>query len=289
MSYHDSFSREQRLSLLKKAAIGVAGAAMVVGGMWSLVAMDRIDEGNFGIGQTWSGMYKEQVINQGISFNFLTSVKEVDGRNNLIQIQDIRPKDKNGVMLEDLDLSGTYNVNPDKAVNFLRNHRDLQRLESSDDGAEWVLGATNVQKIAKSAATEAIHQFESSALLDSASVVEEAVRANVQKRLDEKFGEGLFSVENFTISNVKVSPVIEQRIQSIAAQDAASAMAQAQLKSLANRSNAELEEAKSLKEISETVGMSVGELIELRRIRAFENMQPGTVQPTVSADKPKSP
>lgn len=272
--------RQARLKTLRNVALGVAGSVAVIGAVWTGVALDRVSDGNFGIGKSVSGIYKDQVIEQGFSVNFLTRVLEIDGKNNLVQVSDIRPKDKDGVLLEDLDYNVTYNVNPGRAVSFLRKQRDLVL---SEDGT-YTLGKMYMTKFAQREATQVIRNFPSLTLLDNPTEVETAIQEALQKRLDQEFGKGLFEISNINLASVKVADVIEQRIQNVAAQDAAAAAAQAQLRSLEERGAAELAEANSIKSISDKTGVSLEQLIEIRRIRALENMN-AAAQVTVSADR----
>ena len=290
MSYssnnNDAYRAEERKRLIRNVAIGIAGGAVLVAGMWTVAAIDRISDGNFGIGKSWSGIYQDQVIGQGFSLNYMTKVLEIDGKNNIVQVNDMRPKDEDGVLLEDMDYNVIYNVNPGRAVSFLREQRDLAR---SGDGT-YTLGQTYVTKFAARVATEVIHNFPSVALLDRPGEVEEAIKVALQQRLDREYGEGLFEIANINLASVKMSPVIEQRIQNVAAQDAAAAEAKAQERSLGARTQAELAEAQSLKDISGQTGVSVSDLLEIRRIRALQNLNGVGAAVTVSADrKPGGP
>jgi hypothetical protein len=272
--------RKERIALVRNVGLGLAATAAIAGGLWTAFAIDRVSDGNFGIGKSISGIYQDQVINQGFSINFLTKVLEVDGKNNIVQVSDIRPKDKDGVLLEDLDYNITYNVNPERAVSFLRSQRDMVL---SDDGT-YTLGKTYVTKFAQRVATEVIRDFASVSLLDNPAEVEAAIQTVLQDRLDKEYGQGLFEVANINIASVKVSDVIEQRIQNVAAQDAAAAAAQAQMRSLEKRGEAELAEAQSIKGISDRSGVSMEQLIEIRRIRALEALN-ASPQVTISADR----
>lgn len=291
MSYNisspeDKWVREERKQRIKNIALGMAAAVIVVGGSWSAIALDRVSDGNFGIGKSWSGLYQDEVIKEGFSFNYMTKVLEIDGKNNIVQVTNVRPKDKDGILLEDMDYNVIYNVNPELAVSFLREQRDLVRTE---DGT-YALGGTYVTKFAARVATEVIRDFPSVALLDSPGQVEEAIQNALQDRLDKEYGEGLFEIANINLASVKLSPVIEQRIQNIAAQDAAAAEAQAQARSLDARTTAELAEAKALKDISGQTGVSVSELLEIRRIRALQSLNGVGTTVTVAADrKPEGP
>lgn len=283
--------RQEKIKMMKIIAGCVLAGSMVVGAIHTIAAFDQIDQGNFGIGKSWSGQYQEQVIEEGFSYNPFTKVIKVDGRNNLVQIQDIRPKDSNGILLEDLDLSMTYNVNPNGAIEFIKKYRDLstQTNEQGYTSEYYTLGAVNIQKTAKRVAMEVIGDFASENLLNSPQPAEDALKEAVQTRLDEQFGSGLFQVESFTISNVKVSNIVEQRIQSIAAQKASADMAKAQLDSLAQRKQAEMAEAQSIVDVSKATGMAVQEILEVRRLALLREMNPTGVVASVSVDGPSTP
>lgn len=284
--FQHEWQREEHKRFIRNTAMGIAAAVAIAGGTWTIAAVDRVSDGNFGIGKSWSGIYQDEVIKEGFSLNFMTKVLEIDGKNNIVQVSNVRPKDRDGVLLEDMDYNVIYNVNPGRAVSFLREQRDMVRTEDRT----YTLGATYVTKFAARVATETIRDFPSVALLDSPGEVEEAIRSALQNRLDKEYGEGLFEIANINLASVKLSPVIEQRIQNIAAQDAAAAEAQAQARSLDARTSAELAEAQALKNIEGQTGVSMAELLEIRRIRALQNMNGVGTTVTVAADrKPQEP
>jgi len=276
--------KAEKLKLLKTIGSVLLGVAVSISAVWSVIALDRVNDGNFGIGKSISGIYQDATINQGLSFNFLTQVFEVDGKNNIVQISDVRPKDKNGVLLEDVDYNVTYNVNPEKAVEFIREHRDVSL---SNDGT-YVLGQVYVKKSAQRIATEVIREFASVELLDSPIVVEEAIRKALQTDLDAKFGVNLFDVSNVNFSRVKMSAVIENQIANSAVAAAEGSLAAAKLKSLEQRAITEEAEAKKLAKTAEASGLSIGQLLELRRIAAIANLH-GNGKVVVSLDPAKTP
>lgn len=279
--------KAQRARTIRNVALGVIGGASVLFGMWSMVALDRIEEGNFGVGRSINGMYKEDFIKPGFSFNYLTRVYEIDGRNNLISIADIRPKDADGLLLQDLDMNIIYNVNPERSVQFIREFRDINPSEG--DTGVYALGKGLLAKEAQRIAVEVIRGYSSSDMLDSPAVVEETMRAKLQERLDKKFGEGLFEIAGVNFANIQVSPTVEQRIAATAAQEASAAVAKAQEESLGARASAELKEAESLADISRKTGVSVDQLIEVRRLNVLATLPADTVKPTIEVSRPPSP
>lgn len=280
-------NRAKRARTIRNVALSVIGGAAVMFGMWSLVALDKVNEGNFAVGRGINGMYKEDFIKPGFSFNYLTRVYEIDGRNNLINIADLRPKDRDGLLLQDLDMNIIYNVNPERSVSFIREFRDINPSEG--DPGVYTLGKSLLAKEAQRIAMEVIRGFGSSDMLDSPAEVEDVMRAKLQQRMDSKFGEGLFEIAGVNIANIQVAPTVEQRIAATAAQEASAAVARAQEESLEARASAELKEAQSLAEISRKTGVSVNQLIEVRRLNVLAMLPSDTVKPTIEVSRPPAP
>ena len=294
MSHYSQYGRElspeeikaRRRRMIKTVGLYSALGVAAMSGLWTLAAIDRIDEGNFGIGRSVSGVYKDDIIERGLSVNYLTKVFEIDGKSNMVHLQGVRPKTNDGPLLENLDANIIYNVNEGGSVDFVRHVKDLNREEDKT----YSLGKTMVTNIGKRITTETIAGFSSSSLVETPSLAEEAIKTNLQKSLDEQFGKGLFEIVGVNLSNVQLNPATEQRIAAVAAQEASKAIAAVQLESLEQRKKAELAEAEALVSISKDTGVTIGDLIELRRIRMMSDMPFGTVQPVVSADrKPSSP
>lgn len=278
--------KARRRRQIKMVGLGCVAAVGIIGAAWSFGALDRIDEGNFGIGRSISGIYKDEIIQHGISLNYLTKVFEIDGRSNMVKLDGVRPKTNDGPLLENLDANIIYNVNQEGSVEFVRTVKDLT---AGADG-NYSLGRTMVTNIGKRITTETIAQFSSASLIETPGEAEEAVRTNLQKSLDERFGKGLFEIVGVNLSNIQLNPATEQRIAAVAAQEASKAIAAVQLDSLEQRKKAELAEAQALVGISQQTGVGIADLIELRRIRMMSDMPAGAVQPVIQADrKPSNP
>lgn len=284
--YSPETLKARRRQMIKTVGLWSALGVAAVAGAWTVGAIDRIDEGNFGIGRSVSGVYQNDIIDRGLSVNYLTKVFEIDGKSNMVHLEGVRPKTNDGPLLENLDANIIYNVNENGSIDFVRHVKDLTREEDRT----YSLGKTMVTNIGKRITTETIAGFSSSSLVETPSMAEEAIKRNLQKSLDDQFGKGLFEIVGVNLSNVQLNPATEQRIAAVAAQEASKAIAAVQLESLDQRKKAELAEAEALVSISKDTGVAIGDLIELRRIRMMSDMPSGAVQPVVSADrKPPSP
>ena len=88
-----------------------------------------IDEGNFGIEKYWGGEYNTEILGIGFKVNVFDTIYEVYARENLIAIADAKPKDKNGAILEDLDLTVVVRALKDGAIPFVLKTGDLMQSE----------------------------------------------------------------------------------------------------------------------------------------------------------------
>ena len=251
--------------------------------IFALSGCMRSTEGNFFVVKNWDKTYQDAP-SYGLEWVIFDSAQEVYGRERLLQVLDARPKDKENVMLQDLDLSVSYRINPNKAIDFLRARGDITSPRDMPNGV-YVVGETYVHKDAKSVIGETIKKFYSEEILNEKRRVEEQFKEDLQNELDTLYGSDTFYVTEVKIANIVVAPSIEDRIQSVALINAEKIKAEAISKVLDTRLEIQTKEMMVIAQTAENSGLSVDQVLEARRLDILREMPAGAVQVMVSADK----
>jgi hypothetical protein len=230
----------------------------------------RINEGNFGIVKSWDKTYQNTPA-YGLTGAVLDDVTEVYGRERLLQIVDARPKDKENVMLQDLDLTISYIVDPVKSIEFVRKRGDLK---PAGDGV-YVVGETYLQKDAKSVIGETVRKFYSEEILNTKRKVEEQFAKDLQQEVDTLYGAGVFKITEVKIANVIVADSIEERIQAVSLINAEKIKADAIGKILETRKAIQTKEMKVISDVARDSGLTVDQVLEARRLDILRDLPAG--------------
>lgn len=187
----------------------VAFAALV---MAFAAGCTQIDTGNVGVVKT-GGQYKSEELTPGWHFTLFSAVFEVSTKDNVIQFNDMKPKTSDQITVEDLDIDVYYAMNPAKAQEIMT--KLAGDLTKNSDG-DYVPGFNYVGR----AAREAIYNAMSTIAASEAQAKRSALPAEVQKRLqaelDQKLGQGWFTVSNVNLRNLTVDSKLEAAIRDAA-------------------------------------------------------------------------
>lgn len=247
-----------------------------------LAGCARPTEGNFLIVQEWDKKFRNEV-NAGLEFVLIDNAIEIYGRERLITISDARPKDSEGVMLQDLDLTIGVMINKDKAVDFLRTRGDITHV----GGDVYVLGENYIKRDAGAMIGETIKNYTSEFLLSNKRVAEDKFKTDLQAELDSLYGEGTFKITEIKFANIIVAPSIEERLQAVALINSEATKAQATMKVLDTRRKTQIEEMRVLADVARASGLTVDQVLEARRLDIIREMPAGASTLVVNADPAK--
>lgn len=258
----------------------IAGALIIAANLTGCGSV--VDEGNFAIEKHWGGSYNESIINQGFHGNIFDTVYQIYGRESLVKIEDIRPKDANKVMLKDLDLNISFKANKEGALKFLLKTGDL-----SKNGDLYYLGQKYVPKDAQSVIGRTVGKFTSEEMLSEPTKLETTFKSDLQKELDELYGKDCFTVTEVKIANIQVATSIEEKIQAVAMVTAEQEKNKAIQKVLESRQETLSKEAATIKNAADKGGLTVDQLLQYEMIKAIKDAPNEKVNIQVSANKPK--
>lgn len=271
-------SFEKTAKLLGVAAM--ATTTLLLTGCGSKV----VNEGNFGLSQPFfSGKYNREAVGTGLNLKLWGGIDEFYGSEEMVKIDNIHPKDKNFILLRELDLIVTFQINRDKAVEFLVKTRDI----GVDPKGIYHLGINRIDKDARNTIGQSIGKFTSMEILNDLQTVEKTYLVDLQKDLDLLYGKDTIHVSNVKISNVKVSEAIEERLQSVAVINAEAAKNAATMAILENREKTLTKEATLISNVSKNSGISVDQLLQYETIKAIKEGAATHVQVPATGVKPK--
>lgn len=236
----------------------------------------RIREGNFGLRKSAiNAAYDHQPLPSGFNTAFLASIHEVYGRESLIQVEDIHPKDKSNILLKDLDLVVTFKVDHEKAAEFY-----VRTNDGVDKDGVLVLGTQRVDRAARQTIGTSLRHFETIEVLNDPAVLQNRFKLDLQANLDSDYGKGTFDVLDVKVANILVSDVIETRIQSASVLAAEKAKNEATMAILASRQATLTQEAKVLHDAAAEGGITVDQLLQSELLKVIR--EGGKVDAVVS-------
>ena len=247
----------------KRACIGIAIVS-------SLAACTQVPEGHVGLEKSrLTGEYSKVLVGQGNHGITSVSISELAAHQILIDIQDLKPKDKDNILLRDLDVTVAIKLNvknSEQVIEFIRSTRDLEPSPANRDA--WVVGTKIVKREASSSIQQAMGSFTSQEALLDKDKLEKAFAVKVQKDIDVKYP-GVFIVESVIAQSILVSEAVENRIQQTAAALAANAQNAALETAIEGKRRLLIKEAGILKQTSEITGVSVDQLLQHNLIQVL--------------------
>lgn len=227
-----------------------------------------IEEGNFGLEKSFDNQINDTP-KYGLQFAVLDSIVEVTKREFLLPVENVRPKDKMGVLLEDLDITYTMRLNPEGAIRFYKERGDLSCPPSMTG---CVIGVNYLKKDAAANIGNTIRNYDSALLLDDRKVIEEQLKADFQKELNTLYGDDVFVVVEAKIAAVQVAKSVEERIQAVALIFSEKARAEATMTVLETREAILAKEFASLSNAAKAGGLTVDQALEYRRLDILRDM-----------------
>lgn len=237
-----------------------------------------VSQGNFAVEKYWGGAYNEEVHGMGYNYQFFDTLYEIYGKEHMLKIEDVRPKDKDSIMLKDLDLNISYKALKDGAVRFLLKTEDIVK---NPELKVYILGSRVVQKDAQAVIGHTMRKFSSEELLDKPLDVENAYKQDLQKELDSLYGKNTFEIVEVKIANVQVAESVENKIQAIAAVKAETEKNAAIRKILETREDTLTKEARVISNAAAKGGITVDQLLSYETIKAMKEMDASNLRVNV--------
>ena len=206
-------------------------AAMILGA----TACTRIDTGNIGIEKTM-GQVKPDELPPGVYFTMFKTVMEINGKENALSINDLKPKAKENLTMQDFDLDVYFQVNHQAAADLLVKYAgDMTEAtvgegdEAKGDGS-FVIGRNLVTRLAREAVYDAARKQPFADMQNKRAELAADIEQTLQRELDNKAGKGAFSITNVVIRNITSDANLEASIRQAAQVEFQTRQREAQIK-----------------------------------------------------------
>lgn len=210
---------------MHKLRILLAGLAIM-----ALSACTTVETGNIGIEKSF-GKVNPNALGQGVYVTMLDTVYEVTTKEVNFQVNDMRPKSRDNLTLQDFDADIYFRVDPGKVPGlFIKYQGDYQLHSAIVEGGSdvGVVGFSRVSRAAREATYDAIAQFDATTMHTKRAEIAAAIQRNLQRELDES-DKGAFIVTSINVRNLLTDAAIENAIRERAKTDQEIARAQKQV------------------------------------------------------------
>lgn len=231
-----------------------------------------LQEGEFGLERSYFKEFNETP-KYGTQMTMWDTIYPVTAREFLLPVDNVRPKDLKGIMLEELDIVYTIrHKDHAAAIKFFRERGDRVCLQEIN---ACVIGWNYLKKDAGANLGETIRKFNSVDLLDKRKDVEKALAEDFQKELDTLYGVGVFEIMEAKLAVVRVSKNIEERIQAVALIETEKERSKATMEVLKIREETSRAEYSVLVNAARGSGMTVDQALEYKRLDVIKDMPSG--------------
>ena len=235
-----------------------------------LGACSQIDTGNVGVERTL-GKVSAEALPPGVYFTLFKTVDEFTGKEVLFQLDDMRPKSRDNLTMQDMDIDVIYKVDGSKVpALYAKYHGDVAQHKQvvKDGSSDLIVSHGRVVREAREAVYNAVSSFDATTMHTKRAELSELIRKTIQSELD-KADKGAFIVAGVNVRNMVVDKGIEDAIRQKAATDQRVEQAQRELaltKAEADKAIAKAEgEAKANRILAESI---TAPLIRIREIEA---------------------
>lgn len=195
-----------------------------------LGACSQIDTGNVGVERTL-GKVSAEALPPGVYFTLFKTVDEFTGKEVLFQLDDMRPKSRDNLTMQDMDIDVIYKVDGSKVPALYAKYQGdvAQHKQVVKDGSsDLIVSHGRVAREAREAVYNAVSSFDATTMHTKRTELSELIRKTIQSELD-KADKGAFIVAGVNVRNMVVDKGIEDAIRQKAATDQRVEQAQREL------------------------------------------------------------
>lgn len=178
------------------------------------VSCSRINEGQGGIVTEVDGTISNDVRRSGFEVVILDSLQVVDLTQNIVKVDDISVKDKENINLREFDANITFDTNIDHIVSFYKKTRSITEIKDENEDWDRVLGYNIIKLETVNQLQKTVAMFSSADIASNRDKIESKVKEDLQKSLNERFGE-VFTIVNVNINKIVLDESVERSLQLI--------------------------------------------------------------------------
>lgn len=255
---------------MKIGLVGI-GIGVVFAAMLSMGSCTTIDTGNVGVKESFGQIDLEEVP-AGFTFKapMITSIDNYNVREVALDLQNLTPKAKDNLSLQDMDVSVFYEVEPSKVADIVTDFKGQTIWDDEND--VWLPGRGLVNRFAREAVYDAVSKMESLTIHQKREQVVAEVKRTLQRNLDH-IAPGTFRVTNIVIRAITTDPSIEQSIQRAVQAQKELEQVGVQKEIAEKRAEIAVAEARGQADANRVVNSSLTpELLKLKQIEAMNNL-----------------
>jgi regulator of protease activity HflC (stomatin/prohibitin superfamily) len=243
---------------MKKLIIAVAVASTLIG-------CGRIGTGEVGVRTNFNKTIETTELQPGWFGAVLTSVDHFDIKETEVAFNDMRPKAKDNLSLQDMDISVFYKVNPEMVADLTVKYAGMSAKQDNVYYPAFEL----ISRMGRGAIYDTTAQYDSLTIHNKRNDLETSILNRLQSDLD-KNDSGAFTITKVIVRNLTTDPALESAIQQ-AVRVEKEIQAKKQQIELARAESERLRvEAEGAAKANIIIANSITpQLIELRRIEAM--------------------
>lgn len=188
---------------MKKLILAVALAS-------SLIGCGRIETGNIGVRTDFNKSIETTELNPGWYGALLTSVDEFSTKEIEVAMNDMRPKAKDNLSLQDLDISVFYKANGTQIAEQLIKYQGMSGW--SDEASLYLPSYFLVERITRGAIYDSASAYDSLTIHTKRNELESTIKNRIQADLDAS-DKGVFTITRVVIRQLLTDPTLEKSIQ----------------------------------------------------------------------------
>lgn len=264
---HELAMKKHKAKARVQAMQAFAGAVVAAAVLWTGIALEKIPEGHVGLRTGMvSGAFSQDLMKQGLGLDYTSRVRHLRANQVSIDANDIRPKDKDGALFKDMDITVFVRLNLDKPNDLVKFLRDTNDLSSSN--GSYFAGVNMIRKEIPAAVIRATRQFSSAQIMDDQKKFEQTIVKELQSELNSKYP-GVFVINDANAYSMLFNDNVEASIQANAAREAKARAMEIETQQQAQERNVLMARYKNLKDVSVTTGVSIDQILMHQQILAM--------------------
>lgn len=228
------------------------------------VSCSRVGTGEVGIVLGWDKQVKNDPVVNEIEFHFFDHLIVIDGTQIRVPIENVKAKDVDGILFQDIDAQITYNVSPRGAVDFYKLTKEVESIRDSDSAfGEDTVGFRVIGKEAKNALVKTFTLFKAGQVNTDKSSVEAKLGELLTAELERRYPK-TFTIVDVNIDSAQLDPNVEKVLQSQALLDSEKRTMQSKTELQIKQSELIDKEIMDIKATASKAGISVSELMKYK-------------------------
>lgn len=236
----------------------LVGLLLVVSAV-GMMGCTRVGTGELGIVLDVNKEVKAMPVMNSWELHILDTLHVVDATQVRLMVTDVKAKDIDGILFQDIDAQITYNLNSKGVIDFYRKTREID-LDSDNNK---VLGFRVVSKEARNALVKTIVQFKANQVNTDKATLEAKLKEILTAELEARFPD-TFEITDVNIDSAQLDQNVEKVLQAQALLDSEKRTMESRLELQKKQQEVLEQELIGLRIMAAKAGISVETLLKYR-------------------------